>query len=163
MLRCGHARRRRGVVCSAGAVEFLRVTQKPAAGYSGKSLAVKLGIREGMRVALQDAPRNYRSLVAPLPPAVSLRSAPASAQVVHWFVERRSVLEARVANLAAALRDEAALWISWPKRSSGRETDLTEDVLREVVLPYGLVDVKVCAFDATWSCLKFVRRLQHRR
>jgi hypothetical protein len=139
------------------------MSPKPAAGYSGKSLTAKLGIREGMRVAPLDAPRNYRSLLAPLPPAVSLRSAPASADVVHWFVEGRSALEARVARLAAGLRDGAALWISWPKRSSGRKTDLTEDVLRDVVLPHGLVDVKVCAVDETWSGLKFVRRLRNRR
>jgi hypothetical protein len=139
------------------------MTRKPAVGYSGRSLAAKLGIREGMRVALRDAPRNYRSLLGPLPPGVSLQSAAASSDVVHWFVKRRSVLEAHVAAVAAGLRDEAALWISWPKRSSGRETDLDRDLLREVVLPHGLVDVKVCAFDDTWSCLKFVRRLHNRR
>jgi hypothetical protein len=136
---------------------------KPAVGYSGRSLAAKLGIRQGMRVALLDAPRNYRSLVEPLPPGVSLTSDAASSDVVHWFVRQRGVLEARVAALAAGLRDAGALWISWPKRSSGRETDLDRDVLREIVLAHGLVDVKVCAFDDTWSCLKFVRRLRDRR
>jgi len=69
----------------------------------------------------------------------------------------------RMAVLDRVLRDDAVLWISWPKRSSGDPTDLTEDTLREVILPLGLVDVKVCAVDATWSGLKFVRRLRHRR
>jgi hypothetical protein len=138
------------------------MTPKPTAGYSGKSLAAKLGIREGMRVATRDAPRQYRSLLAPLPRGVSLGATPARADVVHVFVEWRSELVARMATLAPALRDDAALWVSWPKRASGRETDVTEQVLRDVVLPLGLVDVKVCAVDDTWSGLKFVRRLRNR-
>jgi len=78
-------------------------------------------------------------------------------------VARRADLESRIAALDRSLRDDAVLWISWPKQSSGHPTDLTEDVLRQVILPLGLVDVKVCAVDDTWSGLKFVRRLKHRR
>ncbi len=138
--------------------------KKPTAGYSGKPLAVKLGIRDGMRVAAVAAPRGYASWLAPLPKgAIIGPRLSAAADLVHCFVERRSELESRIAGLDQSLRDDAVLWISWPKRSSGRPTDLTEDVLREVILPLGLVDVKVCAVDDTWSGLKFVRRLRNRR
>jgi hypothetical protein len=140
------------------------VTGKPAAGYSGKALADKLGIRTGMRIAAVGAPRDYASLIAPLSRAVTITNrAGARADLVHYFVARRADLESRIAALDRSLRDDAVLWISWPKQSSGHPTDLTEDVLRQVILPLGLVDVKVCAVDDTWSGLKFVRRLKHRR
>jgi len=140
------------------------VTGKPAAGYSGKSLADKLGIRAGMRIAAVGAPRSYATLAGPLPRAVTVTArASTRADLVHCFVEWRRDLEARIASLNRALGDDAVLWVSWPKRSSGHATDLTEDALREVILPLGLVDVKVCAVDDTWSALKFVRRLKHRR
>ena len=140
------------------------MTRKPAAGYAGKSLADKLGIRAGMRIAAVAAPSDYASLIAPLPRAVTItHRAGAQADVVHYFVARRADLVSRIAALESSLQDDAVLWISWPKRSSGHATDLTEDALREVILPLGLVDVKVCAVDDTWSALKFVRRLQHRR
>lgn len=140
------------------------MAKRAPAGYSGKALSEKLGIRAGMRLAAVGAPRGYVEWLAPLPAGVAVvtRSS-ARADVFHCFVERRRDLEKRIAALDRLLRDDAALWISWPKRSSGRPTDLTEDILREVVLPLGLVDVKVCAVDATWSGLKFVRRLRHRR
>lgn len=134
------------------------------AGYSGKPLADKLGIRAGMVVAVVDPPKNRASLLAPLPRGVRIvtRMSP-RADVVLGFVQWRRDLEKRAVAFNRWSRDDAALWISWPKKSSGHATDLTEDVLREVILPLGLVDVKVCAVDATWSGLKFVRRLRHRR
>ena len=129
-----------------------------------RALNEKLGIRPGMAVAAVSAPRGYAAWLAPLPAGVRFASRPgARADLLHVFVERRRDLEKRIAGLNRALRDDAVLWISWPKKSSGRPTDLTENVLREMVLPLGLVDVKVCAVDATWSGLKFVRRLRHRR
>lgn len=138
-------------------------TQKPA-GYSGKALCAKLGIEKGMRVAALGAPRGYTSLLAPLPPGVVVADRPgASADVTHCFVKWRRDLERRIGPLERSLRDDAVLWVSWPKKSSGEPTDLTENILREVILPLGLVDVKVCAVDATWSGLKFVRRLVNRR
>lgn len=140
------------------------MTVKRTAGYSGRSLAQKLGIRDGMRIAVVNPPPGYARLIAPLPPGVTLGSrAGTGADLVHCFVETRRELESRMPALAQSLRDHVTLWISWPKRASGRDTDLTEDVLREVILPHGLVDVKVCAVDDTWSGLKFVRRLRHRR
>lgn len=138
--------------------------KRAPAGYSGKTLSEKLGIRAGMCLAAVGAPRGYPGWLAPLPAGVAVVSrASARADVLHCFVETRGELERRVARLNRVLRDDAALWVSWPKKSSGRPTDLTEGALREVVLPLGLVDVKVCAVDATWSGLKFVRRLRHRR
>jgi len=135
-----------------------------AGGYSGKSLADKLGIREGMLVVVTGAPKGYASLLAPLPPGVRIVTRVSRrADLVLDFVQWRRDLEKRAVAFNRSLRDDAALWISWPKKSSGYPTDLTEDVLREVILPLGLVDVKVCAVDATWSGLKFVRRLRHRR
>lgn len=140
------------------------MTGKPTVGYSGKALADKLGVRAGMRIAAVGAPRRYASLLAPLTRAVSITArASTRADVVHYFVAWRRDIESRIASLDRLLRDDAVLWVSWPKKSSCRPTDLTEDVLREVILPLGLVDVKVCAVDDTWSGLKFVRRLQHRR
>ena len=118
----------------------------------------------GMRVAAVSAPRGYASLLGPLTRAMMITARPSTrADVVHYCAEWRRDLESRIAALDRWLRDDAVLWVSWPKRSSGRPTDLTEDVLREVILPLGLVDVKVCAADATWSGLEFVRRLKHRR
>jgi hypothetical protein len=139
------------------------VREQPVAGYSGRPLAQKLGIRDEMRLVVLAAPRGYRSLLAPLPPGVVFVSRVAAADLVHWFVVRQRDLAARIGSMARALDDAAVLWISWPKRTSGRVTDLTGDVLREVVLAHGLVDVKVCAVDDTWSALKFVRRLRERR
>jgi hypothetical protein len=138
--------------------------KRAPAGYSGKTLSEKLGIRAGMCLAAMGAPPGYAGWLAPLPAGVAVVSrASARADVFHCFFQRRRDLEKRIAPLDRVLRDDAALWISWPKKSSGRPTDITEDVLRGVVLPLGLVDVKVCAVDATWSGLKFVRRLRHRR
>lgn len=137
---------------------------RQGAGYSGKRLADKLGVREGMLVAVAGAPRGPASLLAPLPRGVRIvtRVSP-RADVVLGFVQWRRDLEQRAVVFNRSLRDDAVLWICWPKKSSGHPTDLTEGALREVILPLGLVDVKVCAVDATWSGLKFVRRLRHRR
>jgi hypothetical protein len=140
------------------------MTGQQAAGYSGKRLADRLGIREGMLVAVVGAPRSYASLLAPLPRGARLAARVSSrADVLHVFVQSRRVLEKQITAWNRMLGDDATLWVSWPKKSSGHPTDLTEDTLREVILPFGLVDVKVCAVDATWSGLKFVRRLRHRR
>jgi hypothetical protein len=140
------------------------MSRQGVAGYSGKRLADKLGIREGMLVVVVGAPPDYTSLLAPLPRGVTLAARVSSrADVLHVFVKWRSELVERIAQLNRMLRDDAVLWISWPKKSSGHPTDLTEDALREAILPHGLVDVKVCAVDPTWSGLKFVRRLRRRR
>jgi hypothetical protein len=134
------------------------------AGYSKRSLGEKLGIKAGITVIALGAPSNYSALVAPLPEGASLRTqlTPGS-RFIHQFARRRAELDTAFPRLAKALADDGTLWISWPNMESGVETDLTEDVLREIGLPLGLVDVKVCAVDEVWSGLKFVRRKENRR
>jgi len=127
------------------------------AGYSGTPLVRKLGIKSGMRVALVSAPSDFRRLLVGLPGDVRLSDrAAGSPDLGVWFVTRRRELDRRIEALAGCLGH--ALWIAWPKKTSGVETDLTEDVVRNVGLARGLVDYKVCAIDATWSGLKFARR-----
>ena len=134
------------------------------AGYSGTPLPKKLGIKPGARVAVVGAPEGFlESTLEPLPDEVELRSrARGRLDVIVFFTKSRSDLERRFAKLAAALEPAGGLWIAWPKRSSGVETDLTEDTLREVGLPQGLVDNKVCAIDECWSGLRFVIRKENR-
>lgn len=133
------------------------------AGYSGKSLVEKLGIKAGARIAILSAPRGYERILGRLPPTAIRRSrAAGSLDFIHFFATRRRQLERRFSHLERALGSAGALWISWPKKASGVPTDLTEDVIRGIGLAHGLVDVKVCAVDAVWSGLKFVRRLKDR-
>ena len=134
------------------------------AGYSGTPLPKKLGIKDGSRLALVSAPDDFlESTLEPLPDQVELRArARGPLDVIVFFTKSRADLERRFGRLAAALQPAGALWIAWPKRSSGVATDLTEDVLREVGLPQGLVDTKVCAIDDTWSGLRFVIRKENR-
>ena len=133
-------------------------------GYSGKRLVDKLGIKPGMRIALVGAPRGYRSTLGPLPIGVVVATAPrGTLPFIHFFATKRVLLERRFPLLKRALAQQGALWVSWPKKASGVATDLTEDVVREVALAGGLVDVKVCAVDDVWSGLKLVRRLRDRR
>ncbi len=131
----------------------------PVAGYSGKRLIEKLGLKPGQTLAALGAPSHYAELVAPLPDGARLISgADPDAAIVHLFVADRFALEVRVKAAVEVLAPGAALWISWPKKASKLFVDLTEDGVREVVLPTGLVDVKVCAVDEDWSGLKFLRR-----
>lgn len=136
---------------------------EPVAGYSTRTLSDKLGIKSGTRVIALGAPSSYRALLEPFPPGAALqtRLSP-NATFVHRFVSSRKALAADFPKLAGALADEGSLWISWPKTTSGVDTDLTENIVRDLGLPLGLVDVKVCAIDEIWSGLKFVRRLENR-
>jgi hypothetical protein len=138
-----------------------------AAGYSGTPLARKLGIGEGASVVLLDAPEGLDDVLAPLPPGVSVRRRlpPAgrrSVDVAVLFVVRRADLDRRFPRTAESLRPAGGLWVSWPKRSSGVATDLTDNVVRELGLSKGLVDNKVCAVTDVWSGLRFVYRLADR-
>jgi hypothetical protein len=133
----------------------------PAApsGYSGTPLARKLGIVAGSRVLLLDAPARYGELLAPVPAGVAFEhDAGPQVDIVQAFVTRRELLATRLGTLRAALRPDAALWISWPKKASKVPTTVTEDVVRELALPLGWVDVKVCAVNEVWSGLKLVVR-----
>jgi hypothetical protein len=132
-------------------------------GYSGTPLAQKLGIAPGARVCALQAPGDYRQLVAPWPAGAGLvERADARCDVVHLFVRGRVVLRREATRLRKIMRDDAALWVSWPKRASRVPSDVSEDVVRELALPLGWVDVKVCAVDATWSGLKLVVRRELR-
>src|SRR3954467_7204149 len=142
----------------------LETLGKEMAGYSKTPLAEKLGIKVGMKVAALNAPAGYRKLLAPLPADLSFTDkATRGAGFVHLFVTDRSVLEKELKRLRKALDDAGVLWISWPKKSSGVASDITEDVIREVCLPLGFVDVKVCAVDETWSGLKLMIRRENRK
>jgi hypothetical protein len=138
-----------------------RSFQPMGSGYSPRALVEKLGIKPGTRIAVLDAPRGYRATLGPLPAGVTVRKvARGPLPMIQYFVTRRARLEARLPTLLRALAPGGALWISWPKKASGVTTDMTEDMIRAVALPSGLVDVKVCAIDETWSGLKLVRRVQ---
>jgi len=131
------------------------------AGYSGTPLARKLGIRPGDSLALLGAPDGFA--IDDLPPGVEVRRrARAACEVILSFHTRHAELARRFPTLMRALVADGGLWVAWPKRASGVATDITEDVVREVALPTGMVDNKVCAIDETWSGLKFVRRLKDR-
>lgn len=133
------------------------------AGYSGTPLARKLGIKPGCVVHVAGAPEHYRALLDPLPEGV--RFAPrASAQVhlVHAFFRLREELATALVRYRARLAPAAALWVSWPKLGSGVSCELREDTVRELALPLGWVDIKVCAVDDTWSALKLVLRKELR-
>ena len=133
-----------------------------SSGYSGTPLARKLGIDAGHHVALLNQPGELEELTASLPDGVTLGADPAVAEVTVLFVTARVELEARLAELGAAIFPDRVLWVAWPKRASKVATDMTEDVVREVALPLGLVDTKVCAIDATWSGLRLVWRRERR-
>ena len=128
-------------------------------GYSGKLLAAKLGVKDGDTLAVLDAPAQYASMVEPLPTGARLIDGPdPEARVLHVFVRDRADLEAKAPTAFGHRPEGGMVWISWPKKSSSLFVDLTEDGLREVILPTGWLDVKVCAVDADWSGLKFLRR-----
>jgi hypothetical protein len=132
-------------------------------GYSGTPLARKLGISQGDAVFLIGAPDNYRDLVDPLPDGVRfVRRLTPDTDIVHAFATRRVQLEKAIAAARPKLKSDGVIWASWPKKSSGVETDITEDTIREIALPMGLVDVKVCAIDEVWSGLKLVIRKENR-
>jgi hypothetical protein len=134
-----------------------------AAGYSGTPLAKKLGIGEATRILPIGAPGDYEELLRPLSPAVSFdKKASVQTDIVHLFATRKEDLAARLKSLRKALRNDAAVWVSWPKKSSKVPTTITEDVIREVALPLGFVDIKVCAVTEVWSGLKLVVRKELR-
>jgi hypothetical protein len=134
------------------------------AGYSGTPLAKKLGIKPGSRLFVAGAPENYLRLVAPLPEGVQLlRRIGSETDMVHLFATKRARLSEALRGTLARMKADGAIWVSWPKKASRVETDITEDTIREVALPMGLVDIKVCAVDDTWSGLKLVLRKEKRK
>ncbi len=132
-------------------------------GYSGTPLVKKLGIREGDRVALVDTPADYRKLIGSFPSDVEIVG-PRSRQLnfLHYFVDKESDLRTRLPRFRSRITQDGMIWVSWPKKSSGVKTDITEDVVRKHAFANKLVDVKVCAVDETWSGLKLVIRKKDR-
>ncbi|HVG44525.1 MAG TPA: hypothetical protein VM890_07340 [Longimicrobium sp.] len=136
------------------------------AGYSGTPLPKKLGIKPGHRMQLIGAPEGFGDTLGPLPDPVEIVPADddggAPLDLVLFFTDSADALRARFGGLAASLTPAGMLWVAWPKKASKVPTDLTEDVVRRIALERGMVDVKVCAIDATWSGLKLVYRLADR-
>jgi hypothetical protein len=131
------------------------------AGYSGTPLAQKLGIKAGHRLAVLGAPAGFA--IPDLPDGVVPRTALRGvSDVIVSFHTARAHLAERVPKLMGGLHVDGGIWVAWPKKASGMATDITEDVVREVVLPTGLVDVKVCAIDDTWSGLRVCLRKELR-
>ena len=132
-------------------------------GYSGTPLAAKLGFKGVCRVALIDAPEGYTDLLEPIPRGVVFQTRPSTAtDIAQVFVTRREDLAKHLSSLRQRLKPEAAVWVSWPKKSAKVPSTVTEDTVREVALPLGLVDVKVCAVNEVWSGLKLVVRKELR-
>jgi hypothetical protein len=135
------------------------------AGYSGTPLPRKLGIGEGDEIALIGAPERFEDTLGDLPDIASMHTDladDARYDVIVAFITTRSELEAELPRLRARMAPACGLWIAWPKRSSKVSTDMTDQVVRDVALPTGLVDNKVCAIDDTWSGLRLVIRRENR-
>ena len=133
------------------------------AGCSSTPLAKKLGIKEGFRVALVNAPQDFQSELGELPHNVEfVKRTTKSLDIVLLFVLSERALARDFANLAEKLKTNGMIWIAWPKKSSGVTTDLSFECVQKIGLAAGLVDVKICAIDETWSGLKFVYRLKDR-
>lgn len=132
-------------------------------GYSGTPLAKKLGIQTDSHVCARHAPKNYLDLLAALPDGVvfNKKTTPAT-DIVHLFTDKKAVLLKELLSYKSSLRSDAAIWVSWPKKASKVPTDITEDTIREVALPMGYVDIKVCAVSEIWSGLKLVVRKELR-
>jgi hypothetical protein len=129
------------------------------AGYSGTPLPQKLGIKPGMTLHVVDAPMDYAKLIAPVGAKVAFATRLSKdVELLHAFVTRTGRLEEVLDRARAGLGSEAIVWISWPKKAAGLASEVTEDTVRDMALPLGFVDVKVCAVDDTWSGLKLVVR-----
>lgn len=134
-----------------------------AAGYSGTPLAKKLGIGAGNTVAVINEPPTFRTELEPIPASVHLvDELEADPSIVVLFVTERDEFEARLPAIRRTVFPNGSIWIAWPKKASKVPTDMTEDVVREVALPTGLVDNKVCAIDSVWSGLRLVWRKDRR-
>jgi hypothetical protein len=127
------------------------------AGYSGKPVVQKLGIRPGFCIFTTGAPAAYSDIVGKLPADVTIATRlKAPLDMVHVFATEAAGLAGKLRGFRDAIAPDGMIWVSWPKKSSGVPTDLTDVVVRDTALPLGLVDIKVCAIDEIWSGLKFV-------
>jgi hypothetical protein len=134
------------------------------AGYSGTPLVKKLGIKEGFKIFLLNAPENYLQLVSPLPEEVKIvQKITSDMDLIHIFSTKKIDLVRELNASLAIIKPDGVIWVSWPKKSSSLPTDITEDTIREIALPLGLVDIKVCAIDEVLSGLKLVIRKENRK
>ncbi len=132
-------------------------------GYSGTPLAKKLGIKEGCHAVIQNAPLEYLELLQPLPANVVFdTNVSKQTHMVHIFTDARETLDTQLHLLRTIIKADCIVWVSWPKKASKVPTDITEDTIREIALPLGFVDVKVCAVNKVWSGLKLVIRKELR-
>jgi hypothetical protein len=135
-----------------------------SAGYSGKPLLVKLGLKPGSRMYVATGPADYFKMLGPLPDGVTVLRRPAvDMDFVHVFTREAADLAVRLEHYRERITPNGMIWVSWPKKAAKVPTDVTEDVIREIALPLGLVDIKVCAVDDTWSGLKLVIRRENRK
>ena len=133
------------------------------AGYSGTPLTKKLGIKADARVLTKNAPSEYLGWLGPLPAGATVSPrVKGSVDIVHLFITKRSELEGQLGDTIERILPDGSIWVSWPKKAAKVATDVTEDTVREVALPLGLVDVKVCAVSEIWSGLKLVIRKELR-
>ncbi len=137
-------------------------------GYSGTPLPKKLGIKEAHRVAVICPPEGFEEILGEVPVKVTVQVGIGGVSngpldVIIAFVTRRAELQRQLASMRRRMAQTGSLWVAWPKKASGVASDMTEDVVRAVALPTGLVDNKVCAIDETWSGLRLVIRLENRR
>ena len=132
------------------------------AGYSGTPLHKKLGVKAGHRVWFSGAPQGYEDALGKAGGYDQMKKLATDLDFAHFFTDSRATLSREMPKLRDSLKSTGMLWISWPKKSSGVSTDLDENIVRDMGLKAGLVDVKVCAVDETWSGLKFVFRLKDR-
>jgi len=133
-------------------------------GYSGTSLAKKLGLKSPLKLLTINVPKEYKSWLGDLPEGVSLMTkANTPIEAAHVFATESAILDATLSNLRNELKQDGFIWVSWPKKASKVPTDITEDTIREIALPLGFVDIKVCAVSEVWSGLKLVIRKSERR
>lgn len=131
-------------------------------GYSGTQLAKKLGIKDGFKISLFHQPEYYFNLFTDFPADVKITNK-SKVDFIHYFVKEEKQLLKDISKLKNGIEQNGMIWISWPKKSSKVETDITEDVIRNIALKNGLVDIKVCAVDETWSGLKLVIPVKDRK
>lgn len=140
----------------------MKLTETPA-GYSGKPLIAKLGIKPGFAVFILNQPENYFNILGSLPAEINIKNKlTGDIDFIHFFTQSKKEYSAKLLSLKKHLSKNGMLWISWPKKSSDVQTDLNENIIRDMALKNGLVDVKVCAVDDNWSGLKLVYRLKDR-
>lgn len=132
-------------------------------GYSGTPLAKKLGIKEGFHISLVNSPTHYFELFTDLPAHLFFEdSNDVKVDLIHFFTKSREEFTATLPGLKQRIKPNGMIWVSWPKKASKIVTDITEDIIRNFALQTGLVDIKVCAVDDTWSGLKLVIRVKDR-